>query len=187
MGDVGSPFMYSSSPKPSPSSTIYTIPLLYYGLVVIGTAAILLVIYNFIIIKCCNNRVQTQPSQASGHSRSLVELVVNESRNFNNNSQKRNFFSISSFEYKKEVVVGNEGGKEKQQGGVDDYECPICLSFYEEGDEVKNLPLCKHSFHAICIDMWLYSHFDCPICRTPVAPFCHHPFPAQNSHLGTYV
>ncbi|CAL0320270.1 unnamed protein product [Lupinus luteus] len=193
MGDVVSPFIVSSSPKPSPSSNIYTIPFLYYGLVVVGTATIVLAIYNLIIIKCCSNRVQTQPSQPSGHSRSLVELVVNESRSFNNNnSQKGNFFSISSFKYKKEVVLRNEGGKEKQQqqGGVDDYECPVCLSFYEEGDDVKNLPLCKHSFHAICIDMWLYSHFDCPICRTPVAPFFHHPFPAQNSHHGfdsTYV
>ncbi|XAR67116.1 hypothetical protein NMG60_11013552 [Bertholletia excelsa] len=51
-----------------------------------------------------------------------------------------------------------------------DSECPICLSLFEEGEEVRKLPRCKHSFHASCIDMWLYSHYDCPVCRATVEP-----------------
>nr|KYP57859.1 RING-H2 finger protein ATL5F [Cajanus cajan] len=71
---------------------------------------------------------------------------------------------LTSFKYKEK-----EAGKE---GFGDDYECPVCLSGFEEGEDVRKLPQCKHSFHAACIDMWLYSHLDCPICRTPVGPFC---------------
>lgn len=62
--------------------------------------------------------------------------------------------------------------KEEEEKGYDEYECSVCLSVYEEGEDVRKLPRCKHSFHAVCIDMWLYSHFDCPICRTSVGSFC---------------
>ncbi|RYR20350.1 hypothetical protein Ahy_B03g065457 isoform B [Arachis hypogaea] len=159
MSDVLSPF--TVSPPPPSSSTPSNkngMPMLYYGLVVVGTAAIVLAIYNLIIIKRCNRR------------RNAPEGV----RSFENNNyyaaSQRNYL-LSSFKYKKEKV----------DGGSD--ECPVCLSAFEEGEEVRKLPRCKHSFHALCIDMWLYSHFDCPICRTPVGLFSH-PFPAENSRSG---
>lgn len=175
MGDVLSPFTISPPPPPSPSSSKNSIPMLYYGLVVMGTAAIVLAIYNLIIIKGCNFRRHTQSEEPNNH---LVEVVVNESRRRFENSQRN---LLSSFKYKKEVVAIKEGEEvQQQQGDGDEYECPVCLSIYEEGEEVTKLPRCNHSFHALCIDMWLYSHFDCPICRTPVGPFFH-PFPAENS------
>lgn len=48
-------------------------------------------------------------------------------------------------------------------------ECPVCLSVFAGGEEVKQLSVCKHSFHAICIDMWLNSHSNCPVCRASIA------------------
>ncbi|MCO5582943.1 hypothetical protein L7F22_036846 [Adiantum nelumboides] len=44
-------------------------------------------------------------------------------------------------------------------------ECAVCLSEFEEGEEMKTLPECGHAFHGACIDMWLFSHTTCPICR----------------------
>lgn len=32
----------------------------------------------------------------------------------------------------------------------------------------RDLPKCHHGFHVECIDMWLSSHTNCPICRAPV-------------------
>ncbi|XP_061357726.1 RING-H2 finger protein ATL1-like [Gastrolobium bilobum] len=172
MVDVLSPFTITPPPPPSFSSSKNTsMPMLYYGLVVVGTTAIVLTLYNLIIIKRCNRR-HTQSQDTGPHG--LVEGVP-QNRSFEN--PQRNL--LSSFKYKKELVVAKEEDQEEQRGDGDDYECPVCLSVYEEGEEVRKLPRCKHSFHAICIDMWLYSHFDCPICRTPVGPFFH-PFPADN-------
>ncbi|CAI9759872.1 unnamed protein product [Fraxinus pennsylvanica] len=54
--------------------------------------------------------------------------------------------------------------------GVDDNMCAVCLSEFEEDEELRTLPECKHSFHVQCIDMWLYSHSNCPMCRTVVLP-----------------
>lgn len=47
--------------------------------------------------------------------------------------------------------------------------CAVCLSEFEDGDELRTLPECMHSFHVPCIDMWLYSHRSCPICRLDAA------------------
>ncbi|KAF5198905.1 Ring-h2 finger protein atl52 [Thalictrum thalictroides] len=48
----------------------------------------------------------------------------------------------------------------------DEAMCSVCLGEFEEGEAVKILPECTHSFHVPCIDMWLYSHSSCPLCRT---------------------
>ncbi|KAL3648064.1 hypothetical protein CASFOL_009032 [Castilleja foliolosa] len=47
-------------------------------------------------------------------------------------------------------------------------ECAVCLSEFEEGETGRVMPNCNHSFHVECIDMWLRSHCDCPLCRTRV-------------------
>ncbi|GAQ80909.1 Zinc finger RING-type domain containing protein [Klebsormidium nitens] len=46
-----------------------------------------------------------------------------------------------------------------------DRECAVCLCEYEEGDLLRELPGCSHSFHSTCIDTWLHKHGTCPICR----------------------
>lgn len=48
-------------------------------------------------------------------------------------------------------------------------ECPVCLSGFGKEDEVKQLSACNHCFHASCIDPWLSSHDNCPVCRASIA------------------
>ncbi|KAM7257596.1 hypothetical protein ACFE04_013337 [Oxalis oulophora] len=43
--------------------------------------------------------------------------------------------------------------------------CVICLTSFEDKEIGKKLPKCEHSFHVECIDMWLHSHSNCPLCR----------------------
>ncbi|CAH8338194.1 unnamed protein product [Eruca vesicaria subsp. sativa] len=44
-------------------------------------------------------------------------------------------------------------------------ECAICLGEFADGEKVRVLPPCNHSFHMSCIDTWLVSHSSCPNCR----------------------
>ncbi|RWR95648.1 RING-H2 finger protein ATL65 [Cinnamomum micranthum f. kanehirae] len=57
-------------------------------------------------------------------------------------------------------------------GGRD---CAVCLLEFEENDCVRTLPACAHAFHVDCIDIWLRSHANCPLCRAcifrPESPF----------------
>ncbi|XP_068667750.1 RING-H2 finger protein ATL66-like [Aristolochia californica] len=48
---------------------------------------------------------------------------------------------------------------------ADDVQCSICLSNFVEGEKVKVLPLCHHTFHPECVDKWLRTHSSCPLCR----------------------
>ncbi|KAK6946195.1 Zinc finger, RING-type [Dillenia turbinata] len=54
-------------------------------------------------------------------------------------------------------------------------ECAVCLLEFVDGEHVRTLPICFHSFHVDCIDVWLRSHANCPLCRNrifrPDSPF----------------
>lgn len=45
-------------------------------------------------------------------------------------------------------------------------DCAVCLESFRVGDKCRLLPLCRHSFHAHCVDSWLMKAAICPICRT---------------------
>jgi len=48
-------------------------------------------------------------------------------------------------------------------------ECSICLNDLDEGDAVRRLPGCSHTFHKSCIDLWMLRRADCPLCKCKVA------------------
>ena len=49
--------------------------------------------------------------------------------------------------------------------------CTVCLAEYHQGDMLRILPYCGHSFHVTCIDLWLQQHSTCPICRISLHEF----------------
>lgn len=66
--------------------------------------------------------------------------------------------SIPIFDYKR--------GEKMIEGS---YHCPVCLSEFQENESLRLLPKCSHAFHVPCIDTWLRSHKNCPVCRSPVS------------------
>ncbi|XWS68252.1 hypothetical protein CRYUN_Cryun04dG0074700 [Craigia yunnanensis] len=54
------------------------------------------------------------------------------------------------------------------EGLVEGTECSVCLNEFEEDETLRLLPKCSHAFHIPCIDTWLRSHTNCPICRAPI-------------------
>ncbi|CAN4096494.1 unnamed protein product [Withania somnifera] len=137
------PMLYT---PPSSPSKLSNLPSVYCALIIVETAVFLLGLYNFIVTRWCNENNQTNQS---------LEQDTNQVRPNNLNMN-----IVSSSRYKKEELGGVKNNEY--------CECAVCLSDLEEGDEVKQLPICKHSFHASCIDMWLHSHLDCPLCRSPL-------------------
>ncbi|PKA60020.1 E3 ubiquitin-protein ligase [Apostasia shenzhenica] len=52
---------------------------------------------------------------------------------------------------------------------VDGTDCSVCLGEFREDESLRLLPKCSHAFHLHCIDTWLKSHSNCPLCRSSVA------------------
>ncbi|MED6191472.1 hypothetical protein PIB30_000572 [Stylosanthes scabra] len=49
--------------------------------------------------------------------------------------------------------------------------CAVCLTDFEEEDEIRRLANCRHVFHRGCVDRWMgYDQSTCPLCRTPFIP-----------------
>lgn len=65
--------------------------------------------------------------------------------------------SITVCYYKKEDHHGLE-----LEGAT---ECSVCLSEFQENEKLRLLPKCSHAFHVQCIDAWLRTHSNCPLCR----------------------
>ncbi|KAK8717352.1 hypothetical protein V6N13_044623 [Hibiscus sabdariffa] len=59
--------------------------------------------------------------------------------------------------------------KYKKDGGlIEGTECSVCLNEFQEDESLRLLPKCTHGFHLPCIDTWLRSHQNCPLCRAPI-------------------
>lgn len=56
----------------------------------------------------------------------------------------------------------------KDEGLIEGTDCSVCLSEFEEDESLRLLPKCSHAFHIPCIDAWLRSHKNCPLCRAPI-------------------
>lgn len=50
-------------------------------------------------------------------------------------------------------------------------DCLVCLLTFENGEEIRKVKQCDHSFHKHCLDTWLRQDLPtCPLCRTSVLP-----------------
>ncbi|CAN6236082.1 unnamed protein product [Urochloa humidicola] len=47
-------------------------------------------------------------------------------------------------------------------------DCSVCLGEFRDGESLRLLPKCGHAFHQQCIDKWLKSHSNCPLCRSNI-------------------
>ncbi|KAJ9560472.1 hypothetical protein OSB04_005632 [Centaurea solstitialis] len=51
---------------------------------------------------------------------------------------------------------------------IDGSDCSVCLSEFRDDETLRLLPKCNHAFHIPCIDTWLRSHTNCPLCRAGI-------------------
>lgn len=60
-----------------------------------------------------------------------------------------------------------DAGTQLQQAGATDEEnvCPVCQERYTEGQALRRITHCSHTFHKACIDEWLNQNVHCPVCR----------------------
>lgn len=133
---------------------------LVIAIIGILASAFLLVSYYSIMSKYCGNS-----NSSSGGNDDPVEELARDSHNPSlhepwhveaNGLDEALIKSITMCKYK------------RGDGLIDGSDCSVCLSEFEEGESIRLLPKCSHAFHVQCIDTWLKSHSNCPLCRANI-------------------
>lgn len=133
---------------------------------IFGVSAGVLMVATFHCIRVCleyghgrrRRRSAAAPPLPTGRGQTVGRHNYQEdastSSNVNGNGSGSGSFSTIRL-----LVATNFSGECKEET------CSVCLSEFNEGDEVRVLPGCAHVFHVLCIDKWLFSHSNCPLCR----------------------
>ncbi|XP_031123897.1 E3 ubiquitin-protein ligase Os04g0590900-like [Ipomoea triloba] len=138
---------------------------LVIAIIGILASAFLLVSYYAIMSKYCGNRRGRIRESDDNNQRDSDDSEENQDPSIhgqpwnsaNTGLDEALIKSITVFKYKKgDGVV------------IDGSDCPVCLSEFQEDENLRLLPKCSHSFHVNCIDTWLKSHSNCPLCRSNI-------------------
>lgn len=128
---------------------------------VMGTAFLLLGYYIF-ITKCCYNCHQFSFLRrfSSFHTPQQHEdpfIALSPTTMWNRGLEESMIRQIPAFRFE----------RDGEHSGI--YGCVVCLSEFQENEMLRALPKCSHTFHLDCIDIWLQSNSNCPLCRTSIS------------------
>nr|XP_027127143.1 RING-H2 finger protein ATL16-like [Coffea arabica] len=157
-----------SNQPPLPVSS-HGFPILAIAVLGIMASIFLLISYYILVTKCCFSWQQLDPLRRfsfrraprnedflmayspSLPTRGLDEMLIRE---------------LPTFRYYR--TEGDESGSLNK--------CVVCLNEFQDQDMLRLLPKCSHAFHLDCIDIWLQSNANCPLCRTSISGTTRDPF-----------
>ncbi|KAG9447409.1 hypothetical protein H6P81_013537 [Aristolochia fimbriata] len=155
------PNYYRTPFRPSSSSGTVNFPIIAIAILGIIATVLLLICYYIFAVKFCLNwhrfgffrRISGHRSPRHRDPLIVLAATIHNSRGLDESVIR----SIPIFQFKK----GVEDGKEKKGN-----ECAVCLSEFQEDERLRLLPGCSHAFHIDCIDRWLQTNANCPLCRS---------------------
>ncbi|KAJ9176430.1 hypothetical protein P3X46_011740 [Hevea brasiliensis] len=151
---------------PSPASDHASPMLAVAVLSIISTAFLLFGYYMIFVNKCCSNWHQlnllrwVSVWRARRNEDSFIALSPTL---WNRGLDESVIREIPTFQYRREGE------------GRSIYGCVVCLNEFQEQDMLRVLPNCSHSFHLDCIDIWLQSNANCPLCRSSISGTTRYP------------
>ncbi|KDP29597.1 hypothetical protein JCGZ_19124 [Jatropha curcas] len=138
---------------------------LFIAIIGILASAFLLVSYYTIISKYCGNN-----NHSSRIRREDQEIGSEEFEDNNHNPSLHEPWNLVTNGLDEALIKSITIVKyEKGDGLIEGTDCSVCLSEFQEDDNLRLLPKCSHAFHVSCIDTWLKSHSNCPLCRANIA------------------
>ncbi|EFH44290.1 hypothetical protein ARALYDRAFT_354960 [Arabidopsis lyrata subsp. lyrata] len=133
----------------------------------IFATAFLLAAYYTLVSKYCANDATNEAASETGRSDIILDVNSPES-----GDQDDLFSHESSNAGLDDALIKKIGffKLKKHQNGfkIKGTDCSICLGEFNEDESLRLLPKCNHTFHVVCIDRWLKSHSNCPLCRTKI-------------------
>ncbi|GAB4850930.1 hypothetical protein Ancab_030230 [Ancistrocladus abbreviatus] len=144
-------------------------PVIAIALIGILATAFLLVSYYVFVIKCCLywhriDFLRRFSSRRQPHNTNPSSIVYSPAIIVSRGLDESVIQSIPIIRFRKEARKVSQSGDEGCY-----YECAVCLSEFKEGEKLRVIPNCCHAFHIDCIDVWLQTSANCPLCRSSIS------------------
>ncbi|KDP26545.1 hypothetical protein JCGZ_17703 [Jatropha curcas] len=145
---------------PSSPNSDHAFPILSIAVLSIIVTAFLLFCYYVFVNKCCANWHTLLRCVTIWRARRSEDSFIALSPTMWNNRglDESVIRGIPIFQYRR--------GESEERSICG---CVVCLNEFREQDMLRVLPNCSHSFHLDCIDIWLQSNSNCPLCRTSIS------------------
>ncbi|KAF8115792.1 hypothetical protein N665_0025s0240 [Sinapis alba] len=161
---IPSPQMYPPPPPPPPPQRDLS-ALFSTSICIIGSILLFLFLTVFLYLYITKSR-RSSPASVAPFSSTNRRENDNEEASF---SGYHHFWRITTDGLQRSAIASiTVVGFKKGEGVIDGTDCSVCLSEFEDDEALRLLPKCSHAFHISCIDTWLLSHKNCPLCRAPV-------------------
>ncbi|KAK8585734.1 hypothetical protein V6N13_050706 [Hibiscus sabdariffa] len=140
-------------------------PIIAITVIGILATGFLLVSYYIFVIKCCLNwhRIDLLRRFSLSRRRPEDSLPAYSPAIEHRGLDESLIRLIPIFRFKK----NNEHDIGDDKGSL--CECAVCLNEFREDEKLRRIPNCSHVFHIDCIDVWLQSNANCPLCRTSIS------------------
>ncbi|KAJ8774102.1 hypothetical protein K2173_009533 [Erythroxylum novogranatense] len=145
---------------PDDSSNSNFSPLVI-AIIGILASAFLLVSYYALISKYCRNHESARRRHNNGGIEELED-------NHDNPSLHEPWYTATTGLDEALIKSITVYKFKKGDGLIEGTDCSVCLSEFAEDESLRLLPKCSHAFHVPCIDTWLRSHSNCPLCRANI-------------------
>jgi E3 ubiquitin-protein ligase RNF38/44 len=143
------------------SSSHYALTI--FAIVVLSILAIAFIFINYLILvtKCCLNWHPLRWFSILPPQQNEEPFIAFSPRIWNRGVHESIIQEIPTFQFTKR---GDNNDDHQIVKG-----CVVCLNSFQEQDMLKVLPNCNHHFHLDCINIWLQTNANCPLCRTSIS------------------
>lgn len=184
------PSVFDFSDEPSSGATFSPLVIAIIGIL---ASVVLLVGYYFIVTRNCGGfEYLNRRREMSRGTVYLGDDDHDEGEGGDGRIHRNEAWHVAMTDGLEESVIKSIAvcKYKKSDGFVDGTDCSVCLAEFNEDESLRLLPRCSHAFHINCIDTWLKSHSNCPLCRSivisPITPATYfttqsHPSPPHPS------
>ena len=149
-------------PFPPPTQSNYNQHIPRVVIIVVVLASV------FLLVSICTVIIKHSSGRNSSRSAAVPSNNTHEDHDQINNPANRRGY-VRTVGLDESVINSITVCKYRRgEGRHEGTECSICLNEFREDENLRVLPSCNHAFHVPCIDTWLKSHQNCPLCRSKV-------------------
>ncbi|AES98146.1 putative transcription factor C2H2 family [Medicago truncatula] len=142
-----------------------------YFIILISLFSLIFIIIGFYVIKvkCYNEMCGWRINNSVRSQTENSEEFLNENQVDRDHNRDHPVWLIATVGLQQSIINSITVCKyRKNEGLIEGTECSVCLNEFHEDETLRLLPKCSHAFHISCIDTWLRSHTNCPLCRAGI-------------------